>query len=93
MKFYRWGKPKDDDGPVPITPPPELEQKYDMLIVTDTETYRVNDIPKSKCCSWAQTWGRYGAMLEQGGEPMLFIPARRIMEIKFEKVNDANTNM
>lgn len=88
MSWYRWGQPKDDDGPIPVAPPPELEQRYDMIIVTDTETYRVNGIARSKCSYWAYSFGRDGALLEQNNEPMLFIPARRIMEIKFEKANE-----
>ena len=91
MNWYRWGKPNSADYPgtiIPSAPPPQPEQKYRMLLVTDTETYPLDDIVKSKCFLWCESFMKSGALLERDGEPILFIPSRRIMEIKFEKQDD-----
>lgn len=85
MNWYRWGKPKDD-RPIPIAPPRELEEQWRINIVTDTETYPVDPVPKSKLTMFAQSFAQYGASLEREGKPVLFIPARRIMEMNFEKL-------
>jgi hypothetical protein len=88
MSWMRWGQPKrkQDDRTVPVAIQPP-EQQYRILIVTDTETYPVEPIPESKTAYWACQFAREGALLERDREPVLYIPARRIMEIKFEKID------
>jgi hypothetical protein len=87
--FRRKGEPiKLDELLRSSEPAPEVEEKYAATIVTDTETYTVNGLPSSRTCRWAEHWGYYGAMLQRDGKPSLFIPARRIMEIKFEVDSD-----
>lgn len=88
MKWYRWGKPEDTRPMIPVVPPRELERQWTINIVTDTETIPVFPVPESHVQMFAEHWGRYGAMLLKDGHPSMFIPARRIMELRFEKYEE-----
>jgi hypothetical protein len=87
MKWF--SKKKVLDAELAKVEPPIVPMKmYVAKVVTDTETYSVDGIKEIHVQNWCIHWNDHGILLNQGYVPALFIPARRIQEIKFEEQND-----